>query len=85
MTIDHIYERCSGKWRNPGSKHEIQPAWRMSGLAPDGTAKPFSLDLILRRERRRGKNNFPVQLAMTENGNHHTLLIRTLLKVLASP
>ena len=56
-------------WRKAGGKRgarEYAPdsawAWRMSGLARDGTAEPLSRDQILRRERGRGKKHFfPVQ------------------------
>ena len=40
--------------RNPVSKHQTQPEWRMGRLTRDGTAEPVSRDQILRRERGQG-------------------------------
>ena len=56
-------------WRNPISKHQIQPEYiYISRPARDGTAEPVSRDQILRRERGQGNIHFPCSAARHPSG-----------------
>ena len=76
--------RGRGQWggrnEDPVNAHGSALVWMMSGLTRDGTAKPVSHSQgqIFRRERGKGKSNFPVRLT-TSRICDHIRLFRTLL------
>ena len=53
----------------------------MTRLARDGTAEPVSRNHIVRRERRQGKNVFPVQLTTSRTGNLTWLILTVAIVV----